>query len=178
MEFDETPRFWYPRIARDMWINFNTQTVELRPLERRKNSLFLPPPFSLFYSVSSPSFLFASPHFLFLFFLFSISFPPNILSFVCSHFLFSFSHFLISHFSLISLIFSLSFSPFTSLFLILIHRIFLFFFPFLSFFLIFLFLPFLFSISHLDCINRMVQKWGKLPPTFLHCHLSSPPFFS
>ena len=47
-----------------------------------------------------------------------------------------------------------------------------------SFSLIFLFLPFLFSISHLDCINRMVEKWGKLPPTFLHCHLSSPQFLS
>ena len=48
----------------------------------------------------------------------------------------------------------------------------------LSFSLIFLFLHFLFSISHLDCINSMVQKWGKLPHTFLHCHLSSLPFFS
>ena len=48
---------------------------------------------------------------------------------------------------------------------------------FLSFSLLFLFLHFLFSISHLDCINRMFQKWGKLPPTFFHCHLSSLPFF-
>ena len=119
-----------------------------------KIPLFLPPPFFLFYFVSSPSLLFASPSFLLFFFL---SFSPFLIH-RTSFLLFapiSFSHFLISHFSLISLIFS-----------------------FLSFSLLFLFLLFLFSISHLDCINRMVQKWGKLPPSFLHCHLSSPPFFS
>ena len=43
---------------------------------------------------------------------------------------------------------------------------------FLSFSLFFLFLVSFPSFSHLDCINWMVQKWGKLPPTFLHytCH--------
>ena len=50
-------------------------------------------------------------------------------------------------------------------------------FSFLSSSLLFLFLHFLFSTSHLDCINRMVKKWGKLPPTFLLCHLSLSHFF-
>ena len=60
------------------------------------------------------------------------------------------------------------------LFLHLVFSIFFYFsqFSFLSFSLLFLFLPFIFSISHLDYINPMVQKWGKLPPTFLQCHLS------
>ena len=61
------------------------------------------------YPISSPSLLFSSPLFFFFSFLFSLSYPPNILSFcfLSSHFrIFSFSHFLISHFSLISLIFS------------------------------------------------------------------------
>ena len=39
-----------------------------------------------------------------------------------------------------------------------------------------LFLHFLFSLLFWIAINCMVQKWGKLPPTFLLCHLSSPPF--
>ena len=53
MEFDETPRFWYPRIAHDAWIDFSSQTVELRPLERWENLPFC-------FSISFPfNFLFS-----------------------------------------------------------------------------------------------------------------------
>ena len=40
MEFDETPKFWYPRIGRDAWINFSSLTVELRSSECRENLFF------------------------------------------------------------------------------------------------------------------------------------------
>ena len=40
-----------------------------------------------------------------------------------------------------------------------------------------LFLPFLFSISLFYYHQPMVQKWGKLPPTFLNCLLSSSQIF-
>ena len=91
MEFDEIIRFWYPSVARDVWIDFNTQTVELRPSERRKNSPFSSSSFlpllSCFLSFSPVCF----PSFsIFFSFLFSLSYPPNILSFVCSHLIFSF----------------------------------------------------------------------------------------
>ena len=76
--------------------------------------------------------------------LFHFLIHPNFPSLVCSP-----SHFFFIFHFLFSLIFSfLSFS-----------LLFSFIFSFLSLFFI--------------IINRMVQKWGKLPPTFLHCHLSS-----
>ena len=149
MEFNKTPRFWYPRVAHDAWIDFNTRTVKLRPSERRKNSpfsssSFLPLlsgflsfshvcfpffPFAPFLSTKHPSFCLIATHFLiFLFLLF-----------------------------LLFLSFSL-FSPFTSLFLILIHQIFLFFFfPFFHF-LLYLFF-FIFSFLFLIWIAS--TEWSK-----------------
>ena len=128
MEFDETPRFWYPRIALDAWIDFSSRTIELRPSECQENLIFCfsLPFLSLFISLS-PSLLFSSPPF-FLFFPFSLSYPPNFPSLVCSpsYFFFIF-HFLFFLFSLIfsslsfSLIFSFIFS-FLSLFFIIINR--------------------------------------------------------
>ena len=92
-----------------------------------------------------------------LFFFFFLSFSPFLIH--RTSFLFfapiSFSNFLIS---LIYLIFSLlSFSSFTSLFFILIHRIFLFFFPFFHFFLYLFF--FLFSFLFLIWIAS--TEWSK-----------------
>ena len=116
MEFDKTPRFWYPRVALDVWINFSSRTVGV---SRKSPFLFFSPHSLYFYSISflsSPCLL----PFLFFSFLFFLSYPLSILPFVCSHLIFSFLFFLLFHF------FSfLSFSPFTSLFLILFHRIFL-----------------------------------------------------
>ena len=37
VEFDETPRFWYPRVACDVWINFSSPIVKLRQSERWEN---------------------------------------------------------------------------------------------------------------------------------------------
>ena len=124
----------------------------LRPLSfdrqnAEKISLFVSlSPFSLSLSYLF-SFLpvFASLPFSFFFFFFSflcsLSYPPKVHPFVCSHLIFSFFSFF---FFILSFHFSL-FDP---------HPLnFPFFFPFFHF---------LYSISHLDCINRMVQKWGKL----------------
>ena len=143
VEFDETPRFWYPRVARDAWIDFSSQTVELLPLERRENLSFC---FSLLSFSFSIRFFFLSlllASYLF----FSVGFSPFLPYpthplFVCSPFPFPF-HFL----------FSLIFS-------------------YLSFSLLFLFLHFVFSFSPLDCINRMVPKVGNFLPTssFATCH--------
>ena len=116
-------------------------------------------------------FLFLSPLYLSLsirFLFFPVCFPSF------SFFFLSFSLFLIHQTSFL-LYAPISFSHFL-IFSFLLFLSFLIFLLFLSFSLFFHFLRFLFSISHFDCINRMVQKWGKLPPTFLHCHLSSLPF--
>ena len=129
MEFDKTPRFWYPCVARVAWIDFSSRTVELRSSEYRENlphlflSLF---DFFFFSLVCFPS--------LFLFF---FSFSPPSIEFPPSWFvpiLFPFSHF-----SPISL-FLHFFSP------------------------LFLFDP--------HPSTKFFNKWGKLPPTFLHatCH--------
>ena len=100
MDFDETPRFWYPHVALDAWIGFSSRTVELRSKECREN---LPFCFSLpflslslslsLYPISFPS----SPcllHFIFLFFSFPISteffFPFFLFLFYFFFFLFSF----------------------------------------------------------------------------------------
>ena len=62
--------------------------------------------------------------------------------------------------------------------LIIIHRI-----PFVCFpshfFFIFLFLFsfFIFSFLFLTLLPEWIKKWGKLPTTFLLCHLSSSHFF-
>ena len=134
VEFDETPRFWYPSVALNTWIDFSSRTVWYRPSECRKNFSFC---FSLslylIYFLSSPCLL----PFIFFFFPFLPFLSTEHPSFCL----------LPSHF----LIFSFLFSYLSHFFI-------------LSFSRLFLFLPFLFSISHLDCINRMVQKWGKHPP--------------
>ena len=100
MEFDETPRVWYPHVARDVWINFSSRIVKFRSSERRENLPFSSS-LSLFFFLSFLSCLFSF-------------FPPlffyihRIPSLVCSHprlfsfFIFSFLHFLHSSFSLFS----------------------------------------------------------------------------
>ena len=103
VELDETPRFWYPSVTHDAWIDFSSLTVELQPSKCQENLpfFFLSPPF-----LSLASFSHFSP-------IFFLSFLP----FVCSqfHFLF-FSFSLFSHF-LISLFFSsLSFPSFSLFF--------------------------------------------------------------
>ena len=111
MEFDETPRFWYPHVACDAWINFSSRTVKLQPSERRENlpffflsllSLSLYPFSSSFslpvcfssYPLNFLFFLFVSPsHFLiFSFLIFSLI----SLIFPFFHFLFYFFFFLFS----------------------------------------------------------------------------------
>ena len=120
MEFDDTPRFWDLRVARDEWIDFSSQTVELRPSERRENlfffslsliSLSLSPPLSLSLCLlplcsilSSPFLSWLSSFSPFISFLFlSYLIPLNCLFSICllpyhfSYFLI-FPHFLISFF--------------------------------------------------------------------------------
>ena len=126
MEFDETPRFWYPRIALNAWTDFAFCSYEnlwfdfcksYREVEAPFSFLSLlvsshlfstfslsliPIKFSWFapFSFISPSFL----SFLLLFFHYSPALP----SFVCSHSFFSFSLYFIF---LLSFIFFSSFSP-------------------------------------------------------------------
>ena len=96
-KIDKTPRFWYPCVARDAWIDFYSRTVEIRPLECRENLHFLFLSLSiLFFSLSLLLFLFFSflpflihPHFLLLLI-------PSSSLFISFHFLFS--HFLFSSF--------------------------------------------------------------------------------
>ena len=61
MEFDETQRFWYPRVARDAWINFSSRTVEFRLSKSRENPHFLSLSFFLF--LLPCLFFFSSPRF-------------------------------------------------------------------------------------------------------------------
>ena len=134
-----------------------------------KISFFLPP-FSLFYSVSSPSLLFASPYFLFFF----LSISPFLIH-RTSFLLFapiSFSHFsFFSYFShfLSSFIFSFHFFLFDP------HPPsfpFFFFFPFFHF-LLYFFL-FLFSFLFLIWIasTEWSKSWGNFPPlsSIAICH--------
>ena len=37
VEFDETPNFWYPRVARDAWINLASCSDQFRPSESRRS---------------------------------------------------------------------------------------------------------------------------------------------
>ena len=147
--FDETPRFWYPHVARDAWIDFNTRTVEIRSLEYQKNPLFCVSLFSL--SLSIRFFFFFPVCFPYpSFFSFSFSFSPPLSTKFSSFLLFSPTS--ISHLLIFS---SLSFS---SLYL----------------FLHFLFSPLILFDRHPHRPN-LSQKWGKLPPTFplatCHSHL-------
>ena len=121
MEFDKTPRFWYPCVARDAWIDFSFRTVKLRPSERRENLHFFISPLSFSLSLSISVFLF---FFFPCLVLFLLLFPPPLFLsteffFLCllpSHFSFSFSFSLFSHFFL-SFIFSyISFSLLAFLF--------------------------------------------------------------
>ena len=114
MEFDETPRFWYPRIALDVWINFSSSTVELRSSECRENLHFC---FSL-----SIRFIFFPPSVCFPSFFFLLPYPLNFPLFVCSHPISFFSFLSFSHFFFSSLSFP-SFSIFYFLFLIWIASI-------------------------------------------------------
>ena len=116
MEFDETPRFWYPHVARDVWIYFSSERVELRLSEHREIFFF----FSLSFPFLSLSFsLFASPmsdFFLSFSFLAFLLFPFYFLSFLVlsyptefsplSHFFFSFLSFSHSFLFLILFLFS------------------------------------------------------------------------
>ena len=148
MEFDETQRVWYPRVARDAWIDFSSQIVELRPSEHRENLFF----FSLPFLSLSLCLLPHCPIFPLLVFL---SFPPFSLLFLFSFGLIL-SHRIVSFLFVCSLLIFLIFS----------------FSHFPSFSLLFLFLHFLFSFSPLNCINRMVPKVGNFLPTssFGSCH--------
>ena len=122
-EFDETPIFWYPRVARDAWIDFSSWTVDLRTLECQENPAFLSLSFfpslslslSLSFSLSLSLYLFFLSLFPCLFFFSSPCLPsfPSLshriplpsclflsnfsISFSFSHF-FLFSHFLIFFF--------------------------------------------------------------------------------
>ena len=104
VEFDETPRFWYPSVALNTWIDFSSRTVWYRPSECRKNFSFC---FSLsLFDLFSFLPLFASLHFFFL------SFSPFLIH-RTSFLLFasiSFSHFLISFLLFISFFHSFIFS--------------------------------------------------------------------
>ena len=131
--------------------------VSLSPCSLSIRFLFFPPPvclYSSFFFLSFSPFLIPRTSFLL--------FAPI-----------SFSHFVLSPSSLISLFFSLlSFSPFTSLFFILIHRIFLFFFPFFHFLLYFFF--FLFSFLFLNWIasTELSKSGGNFLPlsSIATCH--------
>ena len=105
MEFDKPQRFWYPRVARDVWINFSSRTVGP---PRKSPFLFLSPFsirfFFLYLLLASPLFFYVGfspflpyPTHSSLCFLF-ISFPFHFLFSLIFSFL-SFSHlFLFLHF--------------------------------------------------------------------------------
>ena len=117
-EFDGTPRFWYPRVAYIVWIDFSSWTVELRPSQCRENlffflSLFLYVCFFLSFILclfsSSLSFIypleFLAFHFVCSYYHFPCSFTPSIFSF---SFIFYFLHFSLFSSFLISCHFLLS----------------------------------------------------------------------
>ena len=132
MEFEKTPRFWHPRVARDAWIDFSSRTVELRPSECRENFSFsssLSHRFS--FSIFSIRFFFLLYLFVFLLFLLPFTpsnwsqklgnFPPlsSLLSppHTCLIYIFFLNFFSFPFFLLIGLLSSLFFS------LVLSHRI-------------------------------------------------------
>ena len=99
-EFDETPRFWYLRVAHDAWIDFYSQTVEIRQSKCQKN---LPFCFSLLFLSLYPILLslpclLSLIFFLFFYFLSSLIYPPFLILFVPSLSLFISFHFLFSFF--------------------------------------------------------------------------------
>ena len=101
-EFDQTPRFWYSRVARVAWIDFSSRTIELRPSERWENLLSLSLrsfsfyPFSLVYF--PPLFLFFIP-------------PNSLLSTFFAPIITSLFHFLLT--STFSFSFNFYFLPFS-----------------------------------------------------------------
>ena len=113
MEFDETPRFWYPRVACDELIDFYSWTIEIRPLECQENLPF----FSL--SLSDSPLSLSLPCLLsFIFFSFSFLFflplsTCTSLSCLFNPYLFSF----ISIFSFL-IVYSLHFSLFSSFYIL------------------------------------------------------------
>ena len=96
MKFEETPKFWYPRISCNVWFDFSPRTVELQSSECQEISLYVSLSLSVFLSLLFfflfPSIIHRTPF---------ICLPPT--------------HFLISPFSLISLFlrFLLSFPSFS-----------------------------------------------------------------
>ena len=118
MKLDETPRFWYPRVTRDAWIDFafcSNENLRSDFHKSYREARVSHSTFSLFLTFSPPSthrpffFCFAQngPFFTFLYFSFFLSF----------FFYFSLSHvaplsFLLNfHFFSFSLLFHLTFFP-------------------------------------------------------------------
>ena len=102
MKLDETPRFWYLHVDRDVWIGISPRTIELLPSKRRENLLFFPLSLSSFASplsnfllsfsfLSWLSFLFPFISFL----LWSYLIPSNCLFSICLLPLIIFFHYLI-----------------------------------------------------------------------------------
>ena len=97
-EFGKTLRFWYPRVARDSWIDFYSRTVDIRSSEYWENLSFC---FSLsLISLSLSDFSFScllSVSFFLLFFFYFFPYPPTlpclVYSILISFHLFSFSLF-------------------------------------------------------------------------------------
>ena len=108
MEFDETPRFWYPRVARDELIDFYSWTIEIRPLECQENLHFFLSLYPILLSLSLSLVCSLLYFFPFLFFSF-FPYPPALPYLVCS-ILISFHLFPFSLFSL-SILFIFLFSP-------------------------------------------------------------------
>ena len=144
MKLDETPRFWYPHIDRNVWIDISSQNIELLPSKCRENLLFF---FSLSLFVCFPSVQFFT--LLFFSFLAFLPFPFYFFSLVVLSYPIELSFFYL--FAPLSFFFIFSFSLiFSSL-------------SFPSFSLFF----FSFGLHQPNG-----PKSGKLPPHFLLRHLS------
>ena len=134
MEFDETPKFWYPRVGLVAWTDFTSRTVRIRPSERRKNLHFLFSPFLPLLPLFSFSFFYPiclSP--------LSFCFPPFLLPFTPPNWSQKWGSF--------PPLSSLLSPPHTCLICIFSLIFFLFFYYWSSFFLFFLFF-FSFVLSH------------------------------
>ena len=73
MEFEKTPKFWYPRVTLVTWTDFTSRTIGIRPSKRRENFPFLFSPFlpllprfsfSFFYPIFLSPLSFCFPTFL------------------------------------------------------------------------------------------------------------------